>query len=176
MRLQSFEACVAPQQILDLRWPRFRRRHGNAGCFVALVMHHAFPVRDPVRRNRGSEFPAPRDERQVMNRVTPSPGRQEGSLRSQPPSRVASPSTKRQKMAPCVVDLINLSQKPERRQDGRSRRALATEPLGEVLRSAFRQEERQGVSCPGSGSAPVCKYALLYVRKSSFRLSRRQTV
>ena len=48
MRLQSFEACVAPQQILDLRWPRFRRHHGNAGCFVALVMHHAFPVRETL--------------------------------------------------------------------------------------------------------------------------------
>ena len=61
------------------------------------------------------------------------------------------------------------------KQDGRSRRALATEPLGEVLRSAFRQEERQGVSGPGSGGAPV-QVALLYVRTSSYRLSRRLIV
>ena len=91
-----------------------------------------------------------RDEAGLENRVTSSPGRQAGSRRSQPSSRVASPSTKRQKMAPYVVGLITLSQKAERRQDGQSWRALATEPLGKVLRSAFRQEERQGVSGPGS--------------------------
>ena len=56
MRLQSFEACVAPQHILDGQKAKGfgfgdATETQDVRIAIALVMHHAFPVRDLVRRN-----------------------------------------------------------------------------------------------------------------------------